>query len=180
MCEAADWSEASRRVAIKWMKRSAGDGKLCSEAVAGARSRCCKCMRPLCLCSDCLASGPYALMKLLRAMHKRGIVAVGGAVWRLLSARQDQRRKKSLRAAEQERAKVARARRRWTQRKACLIQPTVFSTRPRPRQHGTVRGRCPRGQRSIDYVPHGHWKTITFVAGLCSGAMVAPLALMDQ
>jgi hypothetical protein len=29
-----------------------------------------------------------------------------------------------------------------------------------------LRGRCPRGLRLIDHVPHGHWKTITFVAGL--------------
>ena len=29
-----------------------------------------------------------------------------------------------------------------------------------------LRGRCPRGERLIDHVPHGHWKTITFVAGL--------------
>ena len=40
-----------------------------------------------------------------------------------------------------------------------------------------LRGRCPRGQRLIDHVPHAHWKTITFVAGLRSRAMVAPLVL---
>jgi transposase len=40
-----------------------------------------------------------------------------------------------------------------------------------------LRGRCPRGQRLIDHVPHGHWKTITFVAGLRRRAMVAPLVL---
>ena len=28
------------------------------------------------------------------------------------------------------------------------------------------RGRCPRGERLIDHVPHGHWKMITFVAYL--------------
>jgi hypothetical protein len=40
-----------------------------------------------------------------------------------------------------------------------------------------LRGRCPRGQRLVDHVPHGHWKTITFVAGLRRRAMVAPLVL---
>ena len=39
------------------------------------------------------------------------------------------------------------------------------------------RGRCPRGVRLIGYVPHGHWKTITFVAGLRHRALVAPLVL---
>jgi hypothetical protein len=28
-------------------------------------------------------------------------------------------------------------------------------------------GRSPRGERLIGYAPHGHWKTITFVAGRC-------------
>ena len=40
-----------------------------------------------------------------------------------------------------------------------------------------LRGRCARGERLIDHVPHGHWKTITFVAGLRRRAMVAPLVL---
>ena len=40
-----------------------------------------------------------------------------------------------------------------------------------------LRGRCPRGIRLTDHVPHGHWKTITFIAGLRRRAMVAPLVL---
>jgi len=40
-----------------------------------------------------------------------------------------------------------------------------------------LRGRCPRGIRLIDHVPHGHWKTITFIAGLRHRAMVAPSVL---
>ena len=40
-----------------------------------------------------------------------------------------------------------------------------------------LRGRCPRGVRLIGQVPHGHWKTITFVAGLRYRAMVAPFVL---
>ena len=40
-----------------------------------------------------------------------------------------------------------------------------------------LRGRCPRGQRLIAHAPHGHWKTITFVAGLRQRAMVAPFVL---
>ena len=40
-----------------------------------------------------------------------------------------------------------------------------------------LRGRCRKGARLIDYVPHGHWKTTTFVAGLRNDAIVAPLVL---
>ena len=35
----------------------------------------------------------------------------------------------------------------------------------------------PRGIRLTDHVPHGHWKTIAFIAGLRRRAMVAPFVL---
>lgn len=35
-------------------------------------------------------------------------------------------------------------------------------------------GRSPRGQRLDGPVPHGHWKTTTFVAGLTSRGFIAP------
>ena len=31
-----------------------------------------------------------------------------------------------------------------------------------------------RGERLVDAVPHGHWKTTTFVAGLKASGIVAP------
>ena len=40
-----------------------------------------------------------------------------------------------------------------------------------------LRGRCPRGERLIASVPHGHWKTITFVAGLRHDGIVAPFVI---
>ena len=40
-----------------------------------------------------------------------------------------------------------------------------------------LRGRSPRGKRLIGYAPHGHWKTITFVAGLRKRGMTAPFVL---
>jgi transposase len=36
-------------------------------------------------------------------------------------------------------------------------------------------GRAPRGQRLRAAIPHGHWKTTTFVAGLRITGMTAPL-----
>lgn len=38
-------------------------------------------------------------------------------------------------------------------------------------------GRAPRGKRLRSPVPHGHWKTTTFVAGLRNCGMVAPMVL---
>lgn len=40
-------------------------------------------------------------------------------------------------------------------------------------------GRAPRGERAVAAVPHGHWKTSTFVAGLRADGIVAPM-VMDR
>ena len=40
-----------------------------------------------------------------------------------------------------------------------------------------TRGRSPRGERLRSPVPHGHWKTTTFVAGLRLSGMAAPFVL---
>jgi transposase len=39
------------------------------------------------------------------------------------------------------------------------------------------RGRCLRGERLVAAVPHGHWKTSTFVAALRTTGFTAPLVL---
>ena len=38
-------------------------------------------------------------------------------------------------------------------------------------------GRAPRGERLCSPIPHGHWKTTTFVAALRTSGMVAPMVL---
>lgn len=40
-----------------------------------------------------------------------------------------------------------------------------------------LRGRSLRGQRLVAKVPHGHWKTTTFVAALRSTGLTAPLVV---
>lgn len=40
-----------------------------------------------------------------------------------------------------------------------------------------TRGRSPRGERLRSSVPHGHWKTTTFVAGLRLSGIAAPFVL---
>ncbi len=40
-----------------------------------------------------------------------------------------------------------------------------------------LRGRSRRGERLVGREPHGHWTTITFVAGLRHDRMVAPFVL---
>ena len=73
------------------------------------------------------------------------------------------RSKKTLHAAEQQRADVARARRRWMRAQGMFdpahlvfLDETAANTKMM-----RVGGRCLRGERLIGQVPHGHWKTIT-------------------
>lgn len=40
-----------------------------------------------------------------------------------------------------------------------------------------TRGRCRRGERLLDRVPHGHWRTLTFLAALRSDRIDAPCVL---
>ena len=87
--------------------------------------------------------------------------------------------KKSLRAAEQQRADVARARRRWIREQGFLdparlvfIDETAVST-----NMVRANGRSPRGERLIGYVPLGHWETVTLVAGLRHTGIVAPMVI---
>ena len=53
-----------------------------------------------------------------------------------------------------------------------FIDETGASTKM-ARRHG----RAPRGQRLRASVPHGHWKTTTFVGGLRLSGMTAPMVL---
>src|ERR1700737_5529723 len=87
--------------------------------------------------------------------------------------------KKNLRAAEQERADVARARRRWIRDQGMLDSTRLVFIDETAANTKMVRlsGRCPRGERLVGRVPHGHWKTITFVAAMRQSGITAPLVL---
>jgi transposase len=57
-------------------------------------------------------------------------------------------------------------------RRLVFIDETGASTKM-----ARLRGRAPRGERCRAAVPHGHWKTTTFTAGLRLGGLVAPMVL---
>ena len=118
------------------------------------------------------------LDEVVAAMAKRGIAGRRSAVSRF-HIRHNITFKKSLRATEQDRVDVARARRRWNREQGMLdparlvfIDETAATTKM-----VRLRGRCPRGTRLIGHAPQGHWKTITFVAGLRNDGMVAPFVI---
>ncbi len=74
---------------------------------------------------------------------------------------------------------MARARRTWRAAQPDLdparlvfIDETGASTKM-----ARLRGRSPRGARCLASVPHGHWKTTTFVGALRQSGMTAPMVL---
>jgi transposase len=88
-------------------------------------------------------------------------------------------KKKSLHAAEQQRPDVAAAREAWRAGQSNL-DPTrlIFIDETWATTNMTRRyGRAPCGQRLVASVPHGHWKTSTFVAGLRTTGFTAPLVI---
>jgi transposase len=74
---------------------------------------------------------------------------------------------------------VAEARRAWTKaaprfdpaRLVFLDETWATTALTRPR------GRCPRGERLVCPVPHGRWRTTTFLCGMRADGLVAPLVL---
>ena len=89
--------------------------------------------------------------------------------------------KKTAHASEQERPDVQAARAVWRKRQAwpaahperigkiVFIDETGINTKM-----ARLRGRCLRGRRMVASIPHGHWKTMTFIAGLRCDGLTAP------
>ena len=84
--------------------------------------------------------------------------------------------KKSLRASEQDRADVARRRGLWKQHQDKVAAGRlIFIDETWAKTNMTrLHGRCAKGRRLIGKVPHGHRKTLTFVAGLRCDGIIAP------
>ena len=101
-----------------------------------------------------------------------------GTVWRFFE-REDITFKKSVRAAEQERPDVAAARMRWQHEqpqldpaKLVFVDESGASTKM-----ARLYGRAKRGRRVVGRVPWGHWKTVTFVAGMRLDGFTAPFVI---
>jgi transposase len=82
-------------------------------------------------------------------------------------------------AAEQDRPDVARRRLRWKKHQG-RIDPSrlVFIDETWAKTNMTrTRGWRHRGKRLVAKVPHGRWKTLTFIAALRAGKITAPFVL---
>jgi transposase len=81
-----------------------------------------------------------------------------------------------LRAAEQDRADIAKARAEWRAGQPDLNpEHLVFIDETWAKTNmARLYGRSPRGQRLVAPVPHGHWMTTTLVAALRHDEITAP------
>ncbi len=97
----------------------------------------------------------------------------------LLRSPEDHAEKKSGHAAEQDRPDVLSRREAWFDgqldldpERLVFIDETGANTKM-----ARLHGRAPRGQRLRASIPHGHWKTTTFVGALRLTGMTAPMVL---
>src|SRR6202158_5996247 len=95
------------------------------------------------------------------------------------SRRRGLRSKKSLFAAEQDRPDVARRRRQWKKYQGRLDPARlVFIDETWAKTNMTrIHGRSARGTRLVAKVPHGRWRTLTFLAALRHDRIDAPCVL---
>jgi transposase len=89
-------------------------------------------------------------------------------------------KKKSLIAREQQRPDVALARDNFFAEQlkdVPLKDVVVLDESYATTQFTRLRGRCPREQRLIAPVPHGHWKTITMLAAITIQGVLAAASI---
>jgi transposase len=100
-------------------------------------------------------------------------------LWRFFARHKITFKKKSLHAAEQDRADVKAARETWRANQASFdLKHLVFIDETAATTNMTrLRGRAPKGERLIGKVPHGHRKTTTVIAALRCDAVTAPLVV---
>lgn len=84
-----------------------------------------------------------------------------------------------MHASEQDRADIARRRVRWKTHQGRLDpRRLVFLDETWAKTNMTRRhGRCARGTRLVAKVPHGRWRTLTFLAALRCDRITAPCVI---
>jgi len=172
----ADTFKVSVASVVKWSQRFRATGSPAARPMGG---------KPYALAGERdwllkrLAEKPdITLRALVAELGERGIVVSYYAVWHFFE-HEGISFKKSLRASEQDRPDVARRRSQWRKYQG-RIDPArlVFIDETWAKTNMTRRhGRAPRGERLVAKVPHGRWRTLTFLAALRVDRIEAPCVL---
>ena len=126
---------------------------------------------------DLLAEKPDLTLEEIRHhLAAREIVVGKSAIHSFLQRHRISFKKKTAHAAEQERPDVKQRRQIWhlmqpwiDPKRLVFLDETGFTTKLT-----RLYGRCPVGERLVSSVPHGHWKTLTFIAALRHNQITAP------
>ena len=174
--EAAERFEVSPSSAVKWFQAWEREGRRTAKPAAGADRRWRTTRTRSWLWSASIRTGRWRNSS--RPCTGAGFPAAAARCGGFSSATASAT-KKTLRAAEQDRADVARARRHWIRQQALLdtsclvfIDETSVTT-----AMARLYGRCLRGERLLGCVPFGTWQTLTFVAALRRDELTAPLVI---
>ena len=160
--------------AVKWSQRYRATGSVVPGKMGGHRKRVLEPHRAF--IAERINQTPHlSLHRLKDELAARGVKVSHDTVWQFLR-REGLRFKKTLFALEQARADIAWRRQRWRSfqagldpRRLVFIDETWIKTNMAP-----LRGWGPRGRRLRAYAPHGHWKTLTFIAALRCDGIDAP------
>ena len=125
-----------------------------------------------------MAEQPDITLAEIKAVLAKEKVTVGQSSISRVLHHLNLRFKKSLRAAEQDRPDVAAARKALQKQQPRLDPKLVFIDETSVSTTITrLYGRAPQGERLVQKVPHGNWKTITFIAALRHNRITAPFVL---
>ncbi|MDO8912778.1 MAG: IS630 family transposase [Phenylobacterium sp.] len=125
------------------------------------------------------AQPDITLAEMQAVLAEHGVTVSTTAVWRFFDRRRITPQKKSAHADEQSRPDILSRRQSWFEGQLDLDPARLVfldetgATTKMARRHG----RALRGQRLRASVPHGHWKTTTFIGGLRLTGMTAPMVL---
>ena len=159
---------------VKWSQRFRSTGSAAAFKVGGRRPFALAGERRWLLAR--IAEEPDLTLRAIAAeLAERGIQVSYFAVWHFFE-HEGISFKKSLHASEQDRPDVARRRAQWKKYQGRL-DPTrlVFIDETWAKTNMTrTHGRCERGRRLVAKVPHGRWRTLTFLAALRHDRIGAP------
>lgn len=167
--------EVSRVWVYQVLDRFQTEGDRCSHPIGGHRRSRIAHLEPV-LRGWIKAEADLTLAQLCERLAEQGIQIKPPALWHQLD-KWNLSFKKTLHASEQERDDVQQARHEW-RRDQPVLDPKqlVFLDETWASTCMTrTRGRAPRGERCVASIPHGHWKTTTFLAGLRCDGLTAPM-----
>ncbi|UPT95790.1 IS630 family transposase [Bradyrhizobium barranii subsp. apii] len=177
--QAAERFGVSAASAIRWRGRLKKVGDIVPKRQGGDRkSQRIEAHSQLIL--EAVTARPDITLAELRELLKRRGISTGiASLWRFFQRRKITLKKKTAHAAEQRRGDINAAREEWFEgqidldpERLVFIDETSANTKM-----ARLYGRSPRGERCRAAIPHGHWKTTTFTAGLRSDGLIAPLVL---